>query len=139
MNKALDLIFSTYFNGESVRVNSNGLYAEGSMEGNCKLVYKSRSWIVFETDTQWNGTTKMAELFQRLICDKKEELNLTYDQRDAIIKAIIPGLNDAPVMIGSLYYSEVVKFDCTTSDKGDIKSIDLIFKNGGVVQIRKTK
>jgi hypothetical protein len=67
----------------------------------------------------------------RLICEKREELNLTYDQRDQLIQTISEDLQKAPVMIGSLYYSDVVKFDCTTSDTGDIKSIDLTFKNKG--------
>jgi hypothetical protein len=136
--KVLDTIFSTYFDGQTVQVCSNGLYVEGSMESNCKLVYKSMSRIIFETDTEWNGTTKMAEFVSRQLRDKREELELTYSQVDTICNALFEDVKKAPVQIGSLYYSNVQSFNCMTNKDGDVTGIDLKFEDG-TVQIRKYK
>lgn len=134
----LDNIFSSYFNGETVRVNSNGLYVEGSMEGKCKLIYKSSFWITFETDTEWNGATKMAEFVERQLRDKREELNLTYSQIDAICNSVHNDIKKAPVQIGSLYYSKVKSFNCLIDTDNNVYGIDLVFENG-TVEIRKYK
>lgn len=114
-------------------VSSDGLLLEGAIEQKCKLEFNQYYGIICSVELEYNSKNIIKEIEQILI-QNRENFQISYDTRDAIINSMIPILKEKVVQVGRIIHSGISNFS-TVYDKDILKSIEIKYLNGSTTRI----
>lgn len=133
-NEALVKVMSELY-GCTARVSSGTLSVEGHLEGDVLLEHDTyHGGIKCLSEVQWN-TTKPLDTLVAIICKCDNELDLSYDQRDKVVKLIYGTKDTLKVQIANISPYGALGFSVETDENGKIRYLNINYKNS-IINIR---
>lgn len=113
--------------GYTCRINSGGLHAQGSTEGECLLSYSDHHGLVIKSLLKWNDFKPQDLVLPCLnrhlkALQKESDPNLTpidFDARDQIYEALKQEIESSYVTVGLISLYGIKSISCTNRDKDE--------------------
>lgn len=129
----VEKFFKDNLHNVTCRLNVGGIEIGGTIEQSVKLTYIKYQGLIVTVPLQYNST-KLIDNVNQLIIQNKENINITYDQRDALLKMLNPFLITSEVQVAQIYPYSVTKIDSVYDKKGNVNQVNITFKkeNGDI-------
>jgi hypothetical protein len=131
----VDTLFAEHLDGKEAYIRSAGLCIEGSMEAKCIMKYQKYSGLTLKSSLRWNAVEVRPE-FQAKINEIRESSSMSYEIRDAIIKAANELFDTLQVTLGKIYYHSIIKHEVFTDKDGVLTGVNLVYEGGNTIEIR---
>ena len=125
--------------GKKGRVSSGALISEGSLEGSVTFNYIEHSGLALNAPTKWNNSKFADELLNEVnkVC---KENKFGWEVREKFQELALHFYEEKTVQIAMIYKHFIVGIKNMQLDTdGSIRHVELIHKDGNVVDIRILK
>ena len=130
---SISKFFKDNLDGKLAYVSSGGLLVEGQVESKVKLEFADHLGLLCLIKLEYNYKN-LCENVDRLLVQNRNDLEISYDTRDKIVKLIIPFLKQSYVKAGTIMTHNVTKMEVSYLDN-KIYSVGITYKNGSVTNI----
>lgn len=133
--KNIEKIFEKFLHNKFAYVTIGGVRLEGGTEQKCKLVFTPFFGLKCMGKLEFNNTN-VADIFDKEMVNNRDNLNISYDQRDAIIETIKPIINEIYITLGYISPYNIKTIVNELNEGGDIINISIIYNCGSILSIK---
>ena len=134
----IDTLFKEHLDGKEAYIRSGGLQMHGNIEQKCILKYEKYQGLICGTDLKYNSLN-VNEEFRKMLNQKRDDLGMSYDLRDEILKAASDLIDSLIIRVGTIYYHSIKKHEVITDKDGSIMEVHITYDNGTLLEIRNIR